>query len=92
MTGICESHTLRIPQFQNMLMEPNTSRCGMKPSFLTEKAIGSKGWFIDMNVASKNSHVIETTLHSLPCALRIESSQETYEFPHQYPPKAPEKP
>ena len=60
----------------------------MKPSFLTEKAIGSQGRFIDMNVASKNSHVIETTLHSLPGALRIESSQETYEFP----PKAPEKP
>ena len=49
-------------------------------------------WFVDTNVASKSSHVIETTLHSLPGALRTASSQETAEVARRYPSKAPKKP
>ena len=49
-------------------------------------------WFVDTNVASKSSHVIETTIHSLPGALRTASSQETAEVSRRYPSKAPEKP
>ena len=36
MTGIYDSHPLRILWFQNMLMELETSCCGMKYSLLTE--------------------------------------------------------
>ena len=37
------SHALRIPRLQSMPTEPDTSRCGTKPSLLTEKTIGTQG-------------------------------------------------
>ena len=49
-------------------------------------------WFVNTNVASKSSHVIETTSHSLPGALRTASSQEIAEVARRYTSKAPENP
>ena len=49
-------------------------------------------WFVNTNVASKSSHVIETTFHSLPGALRTASSQEIAEVARRNTSKAPENP
>ena len=41
-TGIYDSHVLRIPRFQSMSTEQDTSRYGTKPNLLTEEAIGTQ--------------------------------------------------
>ena len=39
---IYDSHALRIPRFQSMPTEQDTSRYGTKPNLLTEEAIGTQ--------------------------------------------------